>query len=331
MKGNSELLFDTDTPFSEKRDIVWRYQYRHCRPYRRFCDALEITPGAAGGGIDVSKIPIQIFKEARMMSDEFSRAEVEFFSSGTSGMERSVHPVADLSVYQESLVQGWDHFYGDAENAILAYLPGYVQNPNSSLIRMLKELIGRDPSGQSRFLELDKPLDHELLEHIEKAGKRPVLFGAAFGLADLAEKYPCPLPSGSIVLETGGMKTHRKEMGRDELHELLAHGFDLDKSLIHSEYGMSEMLSQAYDPGDGWFRPVPWLRADIHNPDNPLELLDYGEEGLIGINDLANIYSCSFFMTGDRGLKRASDGAFQVLGRHREAPLRGCNFLMEEL
>ncbi|MFW6157622.1 MAG: hypothetical protein ACOC4S_02145, partial [Balneolaceae bacterium] len=156
-----------------------------------------------------------------------------------------------------------------------------------------------------------------------------ILFGAAFGLVQLAERHPQELPGRSIIIETGGMKTHRREMTRRAMHQNLAKGFGTSVKQIHSEYGMTELLSQAYATGGAWFQPVPWMRVRIYNPENPLEPLPAGQEGLIGIIDLANVHSCSFLLTGDRGVL-GKKGRFKVLGRWNPKDLRGCNFLVEE-
>jgi hypothetical protein len=172
-------------------------------------------------------------------------------------------------------------------------------------------------------------LNPDEIGRITASGKKLMLFGAAFGLTDMAEASPVTLPAGSIIVETGGMKTHRREMGREEMHSKLATSFNIPPENIHSEYGMTELLSQAWMQGDGVFRCPHWMRVSIHDPDNPPERLPDGREGLIGITDLANLNSCSFLMTGDAGV-RYPDGSFRVTGRVQHSNLRGCNFLVEE-
>lgn len=194
---------------------------------------------------------------------------------------------------------------------------------------MINELIRQDDSGLSRFLPLGKPLDEWEIEKIAESGKRLMLFGAAFGLLDLIDMNSVRLPGNTIVMETGGMKTYKREMGRSELHRRLADGFGISDGQIHSEYGMAEMLSQAYDLGKEGFATPPWLRITIRDPRNPLEAVENGEEGLIGVMDLANVYSGSFLLTGDRGVM-GEDGRFSVLGRWKAENLRGCNFLIDQ-
>jgi hypothetical protein len=194
---------------------------------------------------------------------------------------------------------------------------------------MLNTLIEKDDSGMSRFLKLDQPLDKQELELVQKSGKKLMLFGAAFGLLDILERQEIQLPEDSIILETGGMKTHRREITKEALHQKLAEGFGLPGAQIHSEYGMAELLSQAYSQEGQWFECVRWMKVSIRNPKNPMEEVEIGEEGVIGVIDLANLYSCSFILTGDKGIQKA-DGKFQVLGRWNTENLRGCNFLIDQ-
>lgn len=304
---------------------VFEHQYRQNPVYHRFCDAL----GADISAENPPLLPIRAFKEAKVTCFPDREPEVFFESSGTSGMRRSRHQVADAELYRASLLKGFRHFYPSDHSVIWAYTPGYAENPHSSLIWMLRELIDADESGMSKFLPLGRPLDKELLNAVERSGKQLILFGAAFGLVELAERYPQKLPAGSIVIETGGMKTHRREMTRHEMHQKFSGGFGIPVEQVHSEYGMTELLSQAYATGGEWFRPVPWMQVRIYNPENPLELLPAGQEGLIGIIDLANVHSCSFLLTGDRGVQ-GRKGRFRILGRWNPKDLRGCNFLVEE-
>ncbi|MEX0994635.1 MAG: hypothetical protein WD599_03845, partial [Balneolaceae bacterium] len=199
----------------------------------------------------------------------------------------------------------------------------------SSLVWMLNDLIRRDETGLSKFLDLDAPLQYEELKEVESADKPFILFGAAFGLLDLIERERIKLPDHSIVIETGGMKTRKREMGKEKLQAILAEGFGLPAGSIHSEYGMCELLSQAYSKGDLWFESVPWMKVTIRDPKNPDRVCEAGEEGKIGVLDLANLYSCSFLLTEDRGVADSND-RFQVLGRWNPENLRGCNFLIDE-
>lgn len=276
----------------------------------------------------VPLLPIEAFRDAKIMTSDPEDYELFFQSSGTTGMKRNRHFIYDASLYKNSLTYGFRRFYPLDDLVILAYTPGYAENPHSSLIWMLQALMREDSSGVSCFLPLEKAIPQELLTKIASSGKKLMIFGAAFGLLDIIERYPIRLPSQSFIMETGGMKTHRREVSREALHQKLSDGFGLPTSRIHSEYGMTEMLSQAYCRDGVWFEPVPWLRVSIRNPENPLENVPDGEAGLLGIIDLANRYSCSFLLTQDIGIRR-EDGKFQVLGRYKNANLRGCNFLID--
>lgn len=325
MNNWKEFIFSDSTSFGVKAREVYRYQFDHNPVYRRFCEAL----GANEDALDYPLLPVRAFKEAEIVSNGSTGAELVFQSSGTEGMMRSRHPVVDPDIYRRSVVEGFRTYYRMDQSVVWGYLPEYSENPDSSLIRMVRELIAEDPSGLSRFLTPGQKIDEEAVREVKKSGRQLILFGAAFGLLDLLELQPdLWVPSNSIVIETGGMKTHRREMNREELHRRLADGFGLDGSRIHSEYGMCEMLSQAYATGGSWFKSVPWMKVTVRNPEDPAEELEPYEEGLIGIIDLANVYSCSFLFTGDRGMMH-EDGRFRVMGRWNPKDLRGCNFLVD--
>ncbi len=323
--------FDPSQTFEEKTLQIFEYQKTNNPVYRRFCEALGVNDAMSVS--DIPLLPIQAFKDAMVVTEHsilnIQQETLKFESSGTSGMHRSKHIVVDPEIYSQSILKGMNHFYDLDNYVILAYTPGYAENPNSSLIWMLNTLIENDNSGLSRFLALGKVIESDLLDEITSSGKKVVLFGAAFGLLDLIEMGSPGLTEDAVILETGGMKTHRREMTKEVLHEKLASGFNLPKESIHSEYGMTELLSQAYSRGSFWFECVPWMQVSIRNPQNPMEEMSAGEEGLIGVIDLANINSCSFILTGDKGILR-EDGKFQVLGRWNSINLRGCNFLIED-
>lgn len=335
MKNWSNYIFSDDYSFEEKARQVFEYQFENNHVYRRYCEALD--PQILKQVDDMEAIPllpIKAFKDVEVVAVEsvssFStQHSLTFKSSGTSDMQRSVHHVADASLYDQSILQGFCRFY-DPDNAVIwGYTPGYTDNPDSSLVYMIQKLINQDNSGLSRFLPLGEPLNPGAVKEVDRQKKQLILFGAAFGLLDLLELKKVELPSNSIIIETGGMKTHRREIGRNELHKNLARGFGLDESRIHSEYGMAELLSQAYATGGQWFRTVPWMQVTIRNPDNPAEFFPPYSEGLIGVIDLANIHSCSFLLTGDKGVMD-ENGRFKVLGRWNPKDLRGCNFLIDE-
>lgn len=336
MKNWSDLIFDSEKSFEEKAVTVFEYQFENNPVYRRYCEALGTNPEnvschpePVSGSKGIPLLPIKAFKDAEISCKPEAEPELIFKSSGTSDMQRSIHRVTDASIYDQSIFEGFRHFYNLDNAVIWGYTPGYSDNPDSSLIYMLQKLIEQDKSSLSRFLPLDEPLNPNAVKEIDRQNKQLILFGAAFGLLDLMELEKVALPSNSIVIETGGMKTHRREISKTELHKRLAKGFSLNGSRIHSEYGMAELLSQAYATGGQWFETVPWMQVSIRNPENPFEEQSPYQEGLIGVMDLANIHSCSFVLTGDKGLID-DKGRFKVLGRWNPKDLRGCNFLIDE-
>jgi hypothetical protein len=336
MKDWSSLIFSDKNSFKEKAKQVFEYQYKNNAVYRRFCEALGYNfkkktsyPEFISGSQEIPLLPIKAFKDATITAQPDAEPDLTFKSSGTSGMERSVHRVADKNLYHQSILHGFRQFYGLDDTVIWGYTPGYSKNPHSSLIYMIQYLIDQDNSGLSRFLPLDEPLNPNAVAEVKRQKKQLIIFGAAFGLLDLLALEKVTLPSNSIVIETGGMKTHRREITKKELHKKLASGFGLNGNRIHSEYGMAELLSQAYATGGQWFRTPPWMQLSVRNPDNPAESLLPGQEGLIGVIDLANVHSCPFLLTGDKGVMDEK-GRFRVLGRWNPKDMRGCNFLIEE-
>ncbi len=323
-------IFDESIPFEEKAINIFEFQKEHNSIYGRFCKALGIQDPSKVDEIPL--LPIQAFKEKEIVTaqeKELSSSYQVFQSSGTSGMSRSRHIVLDTALYKESIFRGFDYFYDSGEFVIWAYTPEYNLNPASSLIWMLNALIERENSGLSKFLELNRPLSQEKINEVAKSKRRLMLFGAAFGLLDLLEISKVELPANTIIMETGGMKTYRREISKSELHQILSNGFGIPVTNIHSEYGMTELLSQAYSQGSEWFKSVPWMKVSIRDPQNPMREVEIGEEGLIGVMDLANLYSCSFILTGDKGIMNG-EGKFNVLGRWNPENLRGCNFLIDK-
>lgn len=326
-----EHICNPNLDFNKKCLEIYEWQLKNNQLYNRYVAELEVQGLInISGGIHADTIPlmpIEVFRDVKV--DLMLKAtEVVFKSSGTTAMVRSEHYVPYLDLYRKSIWEGLSFFYPVDEFVYLGYTPGYEQNPNSSLVWMINFMISQDKTGLSRFLPIGEPVSNDLIQEISSLNKRIMLFGAAFGLIELVEKYPLQLPVESIVMETGGMKTFRKEMSRDAMHQQLANGFGLAKNQIHSEYGMTELLSQGYALGTEWFETPPWMKVTIRNPENPSEMMPFGQQGLIGIIDLANWTTIPFLLTGDRGVQR-NDGSFKVLGRWNSHFLRGCNFLLE--
>jgi phenylacetate-coenzyme A ligase PaaK-like adenylate-forming protein len=305
---------------------IFRYQADNNKVYRSYIDLLGVNRVTIDTIDKIPFLPAGFFKEHRIISGEFPEAEI-FESSGTSGTKSGKHFVTDLSIYEKSFSGAFRLFYGDpAEYFIAALLPSYTDRMNSSLIFMMNEIIKKSNYPDSGFY-----VDNisELLSNISSAKnekRKILLIGVSFALLELAEKYHPDL-SAVIVMETGGMKGRRKEITREELHSILKKSFNVE--YIHSEYGMTELLSQAYSKADGIFYCPPWMKILIRDPQDPLTLLkEPGRTGGINIIDLANIYSCSFVATDDLG-KLHNDDGFEVLGRLDNSDVRGCNLLIE--
>ncbi|WP_018126790.1 hypothetical protein [Balneola vulgaris] len=321
-------IFDQAISFEERVAEVFQYQYQHNSVYKTFCDALGVKRFTSIDSIPL--LPIEAFKETKVLSAPSTQLpELYFQSSGTSGMTRSTHYIADEEIYRASILNGMREFFELDNLVIWGYTPGYAENPHSSLIWMIQCLIDQEKTAQSKFLPLNTPLVQKDIAEVAKSGKQLMIFGAAFGLLDLLEISNVQFPSNTLIMETGGMKTFKRSMSKEELHQKLCEGFDVRPDQICSEYGMSELLSQSYSKGDLWFQAPHWKQVSIRNPENPLETLPNSEEGLIGVIDLANVHSCSFLLTGDKGVMDES-GRFQVLGRWNTQNLRGCNFLIDQ-
>ncbi len=296
-------------------------QYAHVPVYREFCDHLGRSPANVGSLGDIPFLPIEFFKSHTVLHEGFA-PEIVFQSSGTTGSTRSRHHVADLALYRESFNRCFELFYGPPLTyCILALLPSYQERPDASLLYMVSELIARSPHPESGFYQADQIPG--LLHNLRDSGQKVLLIGVSFALLDAVEESGIPFPGG-IVMETGGMKGRRKEMVREELHQILCEGFGLGS--IHSEYGMTELLSQAYSRGQGRFHCPPWLQVRIRDTEDPLSPLGTGKTGGVDIIDLANQYSCSFIATQDLG-KTHEDGSFEILGRFDHSDIRGCNLM----
>ncbi len=290
--------------------------------YREFIDNLHINPSKITQIEDIPFLPIEMFKTQKVTCRE--SAEAIFTSSGTTGTQTSQHFVYDLSLYEQSFLKGFEQFYASIEDyCVLALLPGYMEREGSSLVYMANKFIQASKYKESGFYlyEHDK-LARQLVEN-EKARIPTLLLGVTFALLDFAEQHAVKIPN-TIIMETGGMKGRRKEMIREEMHALLKKGFGVDK--IHSEYGMTELLSQAYSKGEGIYKTPPWMKVLTYDFYNPLNAQTSGKGGL-KIIDLANQHSCAFIETQDIG-EVFEDGSFRVLGRFDQSDIRGCNLMV---
>lgn len=322
----AETIFSIqdDIEFKETALKVFKHQYTNNNTYQRFCNLLGITKTSVHQLEDIPYLPIDFFKQKKIVSTTAPVAKI-FTSSGTTGSTTSKHYVNNLSIYEQSFRLGFKHFYGEIEEyTILALLPSYLEREGSSLVYMAEKLIQDSNQTLSGFYLYDIEKLVGVIKQLISENKKILLLGVSFALLDLVEEYSLRLPPDTIVMETGGMKGRRKELIREELHLLLKKGFGISK--IHSEYGMTELLSQAYSYGDGLFYPPPWMRVSIRNPEDPLTTLEKGRTGGINIIDLANIDSCSFIATQDLG-KLHEKNSFEIIGRFDHSDIRGCNLM----
>lgn len=301
---------------------IFRFQYENNPVYRSFTDALHIDHKQVKDIGHIPFLPVSFFKSGSIKTTSFE-PEAVFESSGTTGGTLSKHFIKHLSVYEESFERGFDHFYGQPGDwCILGLLPSYLERKNSSLVYMVDRLIKSTRHLRSGFF-LD---DHEklaaVIAELEKQQQKTLLIGVTFALLDFAEKFSIPLKYTTII-ETGGMKGRREEMIRQELHEKLKIAFSVQA--IHSEYGMTELLSQAWSGGKGIFKTPSWMKILVREDEDPFSVQAKGK-GIINVIDLANVYSCSFIATDDAG-KINDDGSFEVLGRVDGSDLRGCSLM----
>jgi hypothetical protein len=323
----NKLIFSSDISFDERCRSVFRFQAKNNPFYKRYLSVFGMSFDSSPDPDEIPLLPIRAFKDAEIITENEQPALV-FRSSGTSNMERSIHLIAEPGLYRNSITKEFYRHFPREDYSLLCYMPGYSDNPESSLIWMAKHLVETDPSGCSNFITAEIQAAGRYIHKIKDKNRIPVLFGAAFGLLDLIDAGISELPPDSHIIETGGMKTYRREMTKSELRQRLAEGYGVEESQIHSEYGMCELLSQMYAIGGEWFTSPHWVRVTIRDPGNPSRICEQGEQGKIGLIDLANVYSCPFILTEDRGIKN-KDGTFQVLGRWNPADLRGCNFLID--
>ncbi|HMK06329.1 MAG TPA: hypothetical protein VK476_02300 [Flavobacterium sp.] len=303
---------------------VFRFQYDNNAVYREFCSHLNVEKHEVKTLQQIPFLPIQFFKSHPVVSNENPIMET-FTSSGTTGMVTSKHLITDVSLYEESYRLAFAQFYGNIEDyVILALLPSYLEREGSSLIYMVKDLIERTNNPESGFyLNQYDELISKLIE-LDNSGQNVILIGVTYALLDLIEKRKFKLKN-TIIMETGGMKGKRKEMIREELHEKLCNGFGV--SAIHSEYGMTELLSQAYSLGNGIFECPSWMQILIRDTEDALTYIENGKTGGINVIDLANINSCPFIATQDLG-KKQPNNSFEVLGRFDNSDIRGCNLMV---
>ncbi len=324
MKRNSVFNVGNDNNFNKIALEIFNFQAKNCSVYNEFLNHFNTDIDSVKTINQIPFLPIQFFKSHKIISSK-NEIQETFLSSGTTGNAQSKHYVTDVSVYEKSFTKGFKFFYGAIEDyTVLALLPSYLERNGSSLIYMTNYFIEKSKNSKSGFYlnNLDE-LCENLIE-LDKNNEKVLLIGVSFALLDLVEKHNFKLKN-TVIMETGGMKGRRKELIREELHQVLKEGFGVEK--IHSEYGMTELLSQAYSKGNGIFKCPPWMKVLTRDTEDALSILPEGKSGGINVIDLANINSCSFIATQDLG-KTYKNGIFEVLGRFDDSDIRGCNLMV---
>ncbi|MFV0177622.1 acyl transferase [Empedobacter falsenii] len=305
---------------------VFRYQAQENEVYKNFLNFLNVDYSTVKHTNEIPFLPIQFFKKYNLISGNRAVEKV-FTSSGTTGMSTSKHLVTDLALYHYSLEKCFEQFYGPlSDYTIFALLPSYLERTGSSLIDMVEYWIEKSGSDKSGFYLYNHDELYENLIAHEKTGKKAILIGVSFALLDFVENYKMKLKH-TIVMETGGMKGRKKEITREELHTILKDGFGTNE--IHSEYGMTELLSQGYSRGDLTFKSPNWMRIMIRETEDPLSYVEQGKTGAVNVIDLANYNSISFIATDDLG-KKVATNQFEILGRFDHSDVRGCNLMVIE-
>lgn len=322
-QGNHKIFSTNSVSFGQEALDIFNYQLNNNAVYRDFVQALGIRTQDVREVKDIPFLPVRFFKTHPVVTGDFS-PEAVFESSGTTGMVSSRHMVRDVKLYEESFSRGFSVFYGDiTDYCVIGLLPSYLERGHSSLVYMVDRLISQSGNPESGFYLDEYAKLASVLQSLEERGQPVLLIGVSFALLDFAELYPMTLKH-TIIMETGGMKGRRKELIRQELHAILKSAFN--QSSIHSEYGMTELLSQAYSKGDGVYRCPPWMKVLLRDDEDPLHVM-YTGTGVVNVIDLTNIHSCSFIATDDAG-KVYSDGSFEILGRTDGSDMRGCSLLV---
>lgn len=317
-----DKLFSGKTISDEQVLEVFRFQYRHNAVYHAWCNQLNLGEDKILTVEQIPFLPISFFKTHKVVCGEFE-PELLFESSGTTQTTNSRHYIKSVQVYEESFVRCFRHFYGSInEYCILGLLPNYLERQNSSLIKMADDLIKLSHHPQSGFYLYDFDQLYSTLRSLENKKQKTLLLGVTFALLDFAAQFPLKL-SHTTVMDTGGMKGRKKELTRNEVHGFLQAQFGVEQ--IHSEYGMTELLSQAYSKGGGRYQCPHWMKMFVRDENDPL-LVSVKGKGLINVLDLANIYSCCFIATDDVG--EVDENYFEIFGRLDNSDLRGCSLLV---
>ncbi|WP_276168206.1 acyl transferase [Zobellia alginiliquefaciens] len=324
MDGTEIFKIDSQIEFDAQALKVFKHQFQTNAVYREFCSYLKKSDENVTQVSEIPFLPISFFKSKEIISGE-KHPKTIFTSSGTTGNETSKHFVNRISLYEQSFRKAFEQFYGKVEDyCVLALLPSYLEREGSSLIYMVDDMIKKSKHVDSGFYLNNLDSLRDKLIQLDKTGQKILLIGVSFALLDMAEKHSLQLKN-TVIMETGGMKGRRKELIREELHDILKSGFGVP--VIHSEYGMTELLSQGYSKGNGIFETPPWMKILIRDTEDPLTYQNHGKTGGMNVIDLANIDSCAFIATQDLG-KTYENGTFEVLGRFDHSDVRGCNLMV---
>lgn len=316
-------IFADSHSFAQKALQLFRFQHQYNNVYRQWCSILGVNVNNVTSLTQVPFLPVSFFKTHKVVTTEFE-PEVVFTSSGTTQTINSSHLVKDAGLYRESFVKAFELFYGPIQNwCVVGLLPSYLERSGSSLVMMVDDMIKLSNHPDSGFYLYDTDRLAETLQKLENAGQPTLLIGVTFALLDFAASHPMPLKH-TVIMETGGMKGRRRELTRLEVHAELTTAFGVEH--IHSEYGMTELLSQAYSKGEGRFYCPPWMKVLVRNEEDPLTITETGK-GVLNIIDLANIYSCAFIAVDDAGIIY-DDSSFEVWGRLDNSDIRGCSLMV---
>ena len=323
------MLFDirdvTSENFNAHALRLFQYQYANVPVYEQFVDLLKVNAAAVNDIEDIPFLPISFFKSHKVIANGLVE-EVVFESSTTTGAVPSKHYVANKNLYLLSCVEGFERTYGSVEGlCMLALLPSYLERGGSSLVWMVNALMNKSQHPANGFFLHDHARLTEVVLNNERTGQKTIVIGVSYALLDWAEGWNGASLQHTVIMETGGIKGRRKETIKSELHEALQRAFGV--SAVHSEYGMTELLSQAYSTGHGIYRSPPWMRVSARDISDPLSVLSPNQTGALNVVDLANQYSCAFIATDDLG-RVNNDGAFEVLGRLDLSEMRGCNLMV---
>jgi hypothetical protein len=320
---NKIMAINSKSDFEELSLNLFDFQMKNNPIYTQY-SSLILKNKTPKNIFEIPFLPIEFFKKEQIICKGKTAEEI-FLSSGTTG-EQSKHLVADLSLYKKSYLRAFQQFYGDIDDyCILALLPSYKEQESSSLIFMIDNLIQQSSHQKSGYYLNNYSELSDTIKELEKKKEKTILFGVTYALLDFAKEFPQQLKN-TIVMETGGMKGQQKEMLKEEVYKILKHSFVIKN--IHSEYGMTELLSQSYSKGNNLFNSPPWMKIIIRDVNDPLSIIGHNKTGGINVIDLANIYSCPFIATQDLG-KTFDDDSFSVLGRFDNSDVRGCNLLVQ--